>query len=151
MLGMVSGTFAQSSERVRSKEFSLSRGALALKGFDPVSYFRSGPQKGSKQFSYIYGGVQYHFISEKNLDAFKKSPHAFEPEYGGWCAWAMYDDGGRTEPNPSSFRIVDGKLYLFYDGLFGDTLKLWNDRTKKEEEIDMIRIADDYWSAQVDK
>ena len=143
--------FAESealSPDVRSKEFSLSRKSLALSGYDPVAYFQEGPKKGSKQLSHTFKGVLYYFSSEANRAKFIEDPYKYEPQYGGWCAWAMFDGGGRTEANPESYKIIDGKLYVFYDGFFGDTLALWND---KGDDETLINTADQYWGKQVFK
>jgi len=134
------------SPEVRSKEFSLSRKSLALGGYDPVAYFQEGPREGSKQLTYTFKGVLYYFSSEDNLVKFMEKPSQYEPQYGGWCAWAMFDGGGRTESNPQSFKIIDGKLYMFYDGFFGDTLAKWNE---KEDDEALIKKADQYWAEQV--
>lgn len=58
-------------------------------------------------------------------------------------------DGDRTEPNPKSFRIVGGKLLLFYDGLWGDTLKSWKEKAAKEPESKLIEQADKQWARQI--
>lgn len=43
--------------------------------------------------------------------AILEQPHAFAPQYGGYCAWAISQ--GYTAPiDPGAWRIVDGKLYL---------------------------------------
>lgn len=142
-------TFASIEElspEVRAKEFSISRKALALNGYDPVAYFKDGPTKGKKQTSYVFKGVLYHFASDENRKQFIDDPFCFEPQYGGWCAWAMYDGGGRTEANPENFKIIDGKLYVFYDGFFGDTLKLWNE---KDDDEKLTEQAYKYWAGQV--
>ena len=134
------------SPEVRLEEYSLSKKGLALKGYDPVAYFKEGPTKGSKKLSYTFNGVTYRFSSEENLEAFEAEPFAYEPQYGGWCAWAMSEGGGRTEANPERFRIIDDKLYVFYDGLFGDTLDLWN---KVDDDDALIDKADGFWEEQV--
>lgn len=131
---------------VRSKEFSLSRKALALKGYDPVAYFKDGPRKGNHQITHVYRGIRYRFASESNRALFMQQPTQYEPQYGGWCAWAMADKGGRTEANPESFKVIDGKLYVFYDGLFGDTLALWN---KVGDDAGLIDQANGYWARHV--
>ncbi|MGK0176267.1 MAG: YHS domain-containing protein [Lentimonas sp.] len=131
---------------VRAKEFSLSRKALALDGYDPVAYFQDGPTEGSRQLSHTFKGVVYHFVNEENQKKFIEDPLKYEPQYGGWCAWAMSDGGGRTEADPESFKIIDGKLYVFYNGLFGDTRSLWNEVSDDKKLIDQ---ADGYWSGQV--
>jgi len=32
----------------------------------------------------------------------------------------------KVEVDPGTFKIVDGKLYLFYNKFFNNTLKSWN-------------------------
>ena len=144
--GSIFAGIEELSPEVRVEEFSLSREALALNGYDPVAYFNGGPKKGSKQLSYTFKGVTYRFASEENRKQFIDDPFKFEPQYGGWCAWAMSDGGKRTEANPESFKIINGKLYVFYDGFFGDTLALWN---AVEDDKKLIGQADRYWADQV--
>lgn len=131
---------------VRAKEFSLSRKALALDGYDPVAYFQEGPARGSSQLSHTFKGVVYYFFNEENRAKFIEDPLMYEPQYGGWCAWAMSDGGGRTEANPESFKIIDGRLYVFYDGFWGDTLSQWN---AIGDDKKLIGQADRYWAEQV--
>ena len=33
--------------------------------------------------------------------------------------------GSKTEADPESFTVEDGRLYVFYDGFWGDTRKSW--------------------------
>ncbi len=105
---------------------------IALSGYDPVSYFLSNePKLGDKKLSVKHQGVIYHFSSQKNKDTFLKSPTYYLPQYGGWCAFAMGDYGKKVEVNPKTFKIIDGKLYLFYNSLLNNTLKSWNKNEKK--------------------
>lgn len=137
------------SDDIRQKNFSLSRGDLAIGGYDPVSYWNvNGPTKGDKKLTATHKGVVYRFSNKEHQSLFLSNPSKFEPQYGGWCAWAMID-GDRTKPDPKSFKIVDDKLYLFYDGLFGDTRALWNQRIQHEAESKLIETADSEWSAQL--
>mgnify|MGYP005840148481 CR=1 FL=1 len=141
--------FADPAASIRQNEYSLSRGHLALQGYDPVSYFKSsGPLKGRKSITTEYNGIHYRFGSETNKREFLKNPTQYEPEYGGWCAWAMLE-GDRTESNPESYKIVEGKVYLFYDGFFGDTLKKWNEKAEETPETQLIETADEHWSDQI--
>ena len=101
------------SEDVRKAQYNLKKG-LAIDGYDPVAYFtREKAMKGSPDVSYVYKGVEYRFVTVGNRDLFKADPGKYEPEYGGWCAYAMGDDGTKYSINPETFKIVDGKLYLF--------------------------------------
>lgn len=87
-----------------------------------------------------YQGVIYKFSSNENKDAFLKNPSRYEPQYGGWCAYAMGSEGGKVEINPETFKIIDGKLYLFYNQYFNNTLKSWN-----KEENNLKSKADANW------
>jgi hypothetical protein len=40
--------------------------------------------------------VTYYFSSASNKSAFAKSPLSYEPQYGGWCAFAMGDSGDKS-------------------------------------------------------
>jgi hypothetical protein len=106
---------------------NLAKGGLALAGHDPVSYFPEGggkPLPGTKDLELVHEGVRYRFSKSEHLDLFKRTPGRFEPAYGGWCAWAMAG-GDKVEVDPKSFLVQDGKLMLFYKGLFNDTRAKW--------------------------
>lgn len=116
--------------------------ALAIEGYDPVAYFPEGggkPAKGDAKFAYTYRGVEYHFATAANLDAFKKDPTRYEPAYGGWCAWAMAE-GRKVEIDPKAFRITGGRLFLFYTDIFTDTRNSW-----KKDEPRYMGQADGHW------
>ena len=129
-------TFSQSAKKL--KEFNLEN-KVALQGYDPVSYFKQNKAiKGKKEFSSTYDGVIYNFASQADKDLFIKSPASYEPEYGGWCAYAMGNAGEKVEIDPATFKIVDNKLYLFYNAYFNNTLKSWNkDQTNLNKKADL--------------
>jgi YHS domain-containing protein len=131
---------AQSS--MHGKEFNLGKNNLALQGYDPVSYFISGKAiKGSKEFAVSADGVTYYLSSVENKELFKKNYTKYEPQYGGWCAYAMGAKGEKVEVDPETFKIVDGKLYLFYNSFFNNTLKSWN-----KDEANLKTKADNNWN-----
>ncbi len=124
----------------RTKEFNLEKG-LAIKGYDPVAYFtQKKAVKGKKELTSTFEGVTYYFSSQTNKDLFLKSPSSYEPQYGGWCAYAMGSTGEKVEIDPETFKIVDGKLNLFYNAYFNNTLKSWN-----KDEVNLKRKADSNW------
>lgn len=132
-------TFAQNATK-RSKEFNLDK-KVAIQGYDPVSYFtQKKAVKGKSNFVTTHEGVTYNFSSQANKDTFLKNPASYEPQYGGWCAFAMGDYGEKVEVNPETFKIVDGKLYLFYNAYFNNTLKSWN-----KDETNLKKKADANW------
>ena len=121
----------QQATEVRKKHFLLNRQGVALDGYDPVSYFSNNPTKGKSEFMSAYKGIIYHFVSHENKIKFDKNPESYEPEYGGWCAYAMGEDGDKVEVDPKRYKIINGKINLFYNGIFGDTLKPWNEKEKE--------------------
>jgi hypothetical protein len=46
------------------------------------------------------------------------SSSSYAPQYGGWCAFAMGNSGEKVTVNPETFKIIDSKLYLFYNAFF---------------------------------
>jgi YHS domain-containing protein len=104
---------------------------VAIREFDPVSYFNNAPAKGNSKYFHKHRGIVYYFASEANREEFKKSPDKFEPAYGGWCAYTVATTGERIKVNPSTYKIVDGKLYLFSNFNGKSTLPLWNKEEKK--------------------
>ncbi len=126
---------------IRQKQFLLTKQKVAIEGYDPTSYFSGKPQKGKPDFTLVYEGVTYQFASATNLQKFKASPASFEPQYGGWCAYAMGKNNEKVEIDPETYKIVGGKLYLFYNKFFTNTLTKWN-----EEETVLKRQADSNWT-----
>jgi YHS domain-containing protein len=131
---------------LRLQEFNLQDENIAVQGYDVVSYFMGAPQKGNKSLSYEYEDVSYLFGNSDNLDLFKKQPEKFEPVYGGWCAYAMGETGEKVKIDPKTYKIIDGKLYLFYNFYFNNTLIDWN-----KNEHDLKSRADAYWHEIINK
>jgi YHS domain-containing protein len=130
------------SSSARAKDFNLENN-LAIKGYDPVAYFNQKKAiKGKKELAQTHQGVTYYFSSNENKEAFLKNPETYEPQYGGWCAFAIGDDNKKVSINPETFKIVDGKLYLFYNAYFNNTLKSWN-----KNESQLKAQADKNWQA----
>ena len=131
---------AQDPTALRKKEFNLD-GNIAIDGYDPVAYFKANKAvKGKKDLAVSHQGVIYYFSSGENKEAFKKNPSQYEPEYGGWCAYAMGAKGEKVSIDPETFKILNGKLYLFYNRFFNNTLKSWN-----KEEAKLKPAADASW------
>jgi len=133
-------SLAQDATATRKKHFNLD-GGIAIDGYDPVAYFKSNKAvKGNKSMSVFYEGVVYYFSSNENKEAFKKNPAGYEPQYGGWCAYAMGKEGDKVSIDPETFKVLNGKLYLFYNKLFNNTLKSWN-----KDEPGLKTKADGNW------
>lgn len=130
--------YAQTAKR--QEQFNL-KNKLALQGYDPVAYFKQNKAvKGKAAIAAAYEGIIYNFSTQANKEFFLKNPASYEPQYGGWCAYAMGARGEKVEINPETFKIVDGKLYLFYNAFFNNTLKDWN-----KDEPNLKKKADSNW------
>ena len=110
-------------------------------GYDVVEYFNGKALKGKQKYKSIYNKAIYKFSTQENLNRFKSNPTKYIPQYGGWCAYAMGDKGEKVSINPKTFEIRNGKLYLFYNTFFNNTLDSW-----LEEGAERLRMkADKNW------
>lgn len=132
------------TEAQRTNHYNHKKG-IAIKGYDPVAYFSGEAKKGDSKFKHTTKGITYHFSSASNLAKFKKKPTSYEPQYGGWCAYAFAKDQGKVSINPKSYKVVNGKLYLFYNAIGGNTLKSWN----KSADAPQISAADKVWKKTI--
>lgn len=138
----ITGVSAQQAAQVRSKEYNVDKSGIALQGYDPVAYFLDHKAlEGKKDIATVYSGATYRFATEEHRQAFKANPTKYEPQYGGWCAYAMGATGEKVEINPRTFKIIDGRLYVFYNRFFNNTLEKWN-----EDESHLKSTADKNWT-----
>jgi YHS domain-containing protein len=143
LLAFAINVYSQSSPK--TKDFNIGSDKLALEGYDPVAYFKQQKAvEGKSSISAQVEGVNYRFMSEANKNIFLSNPQSFEPQYGGWCAYAMGAKGEKVEVDPETFKIVDGKLYLFYNRFFNNTLDTWN-----KNEAALKLNADKNWNKLV--
>lgn len=132
-------------------QLNLEDGRLALAGYDAVSYFtESDPQKGKESLSLERAGVVYLFSTTENRERFREDPESYEPAFGGWCAWAMLA-GEKVEVDPRRYRIYEGKLLLFYDGFWGNTLEKWKRKVASENESKLFSQAEANWKEILNK
>lgn len=118
--------FTTISSLSQQTDYNLKKG-YAAEGYDVTAYFNNKALEGSKKFTTTYDGVKFKFVSQANLDTFKKTPEKFIPQYGGYCAYAIADKGKKVSVDPETFEIRDGKLYLFYNSWGTNTLEKWNE------------------------
>lgn len=113
---------------------------IAVDGYDLVSYFQNKPIKGLTQYAVKFKSATYLFQTEANKKLFISNPSKYLPMYGGYCAYAMGFDGSLVEIDPETYKIIDGKLYLFYNAYFNNTKTKWD-----KEEKSLKRKADSNW------
>ena len=130
---------------IRTENFNLDNG-LAIDGFDPVSYFNGKPSEGKKTYSLVHKGVTYYFSSAANRSAFTADSEKYEPAYGGWCAYAMGKSGEKVKVDPETFKIINGRVYLFYNFWGNNTLDDWN-----KDEPQLKSSADKRWKKYVNR
>lgn len=95
---------------------------IAIKGYDPVSYFvDSKPMQGSSEFTAAYNDAIYQFSSAEHRDTFQTNPEKYAPQYGGFCAFGVTKER-KFDTDPTAWRISDGKLYL---NLNKNVQKVW--------------------------
>lgn len=100
---------------------------VAIRGYDPVAYFRNGgPRPGKAEFTVRHGGATWRFASAEHKALFEADPEHYLPAYGGFCAYGT-SRGYLVKIEPEAWSIVDGRLYLNYDLGVRET---WLGRTK---------------------
>tara|TARA_B110000211_G_C14071345_1_gene550124 strand:- start:1565 stop:2035 length:471 start_codon:yes stop_codon:yes gene_type:complete len=86
---------------------------VSMNGYDVVTYFSEGePIEGNDQFSYKWKDATWLFSSLENSEAFQANPEMYAPQFGGYCSFAV-STGFTANPNPLSYSLIKGKLYLF--------------------------------------
>jgi YHS domain-containing protein len=114
---------------------------VILDGHDPVAFFTEGrPVKGSAGLRSTYRGAIYQFASQRNRETFDADPAKYEPQFGGWCAYAVSQ--GRTAPiQVETWSIVEGRLVLQHNA---KAVRLW-----EADPVKFLHLADRYWPAVV--
>lgn len=94
---------------------NLDKQGVAIQGYDPVAFFTQGkPVKGQSQYESTYKGAKYQFASAEDKATFDANPAKYEPQFGGYCAYAVSE--GHTAPvKIEAFMIVNGRLLMQYD------------------------------------
>lgn len=88
---------------------------VAIRGYDPVAYFRDGgPRLGKPEFSVRHAGAVWRFASAEHKALFEADPGHYLPAYGGFCAYGT-SRGYLVKIEPEAWSIVGGRLYLNYD------------------------------------
>lgn len=122
---------------------NLDRNGLAMKGYDPVSYFEpSGPLKGSTEFTALHDGATYRFANAENRDRFALKPTRYAPQFGGYCGYGA-SRNYLAPVDPEAFAIMDGRLILQYSK---DVLRRW-----QEDPRSRLTLADENWSGLVER
>lgn len=135
----------KSESRAYLHHYNLPSSGLALEGYCPVAYFAVNKAiKGKPEYASTYRDVDYWFVSDDAKKAFDANPEKYLPAYGGWCALGMAEED-KFPVDPTKFKIVDGRLFLFLNNKNVDALAIWNQHNEKE----LVAKADAHWKRVV--
>lgn len=74
---------------------------VAIRGIDPVACFTDGgPVPANPDHAAEWGGAMWHFASAQTATAFLTHRTPFAPQYGGFCAWAVAEQGELYATDP---------------------------------------------------
>jgi YHS domain-containing protein len=86
---------------------------LAIKGYDPVSYFEQGKATpGLVAYEHVWDEHRYRFSRPEHRDLFKANPTRYLPQFTNYCTMALAR-GLLKEANPEYWLINEGRLFLF--------------------------------------
>lgn len=125
------------------KLLNVDKNGVAIQGYDPVAFFtQNKPVKGKPEFESTYHGAKYQFASAEDKATFDGNPAKYEPQFGGFCAYAV--SRGHTAPiKVEAFQIVNGRLLMQYD------LSVLKDFQKDTDGN--LKKADKNWPGVVEK
>lgn len=86
-------------------------GGIAIDGSDPVGYFTANGPVAGKDFTVDHKGATWRFVTLASADAFRANPAAYEPAFGGYCAFAA-SRGYLAPTTPEAWTIYEDRLYL---------------------------------------
>jgi YHS domain-containing protein len=122
---------------------NLDRNGVAIEGYDPVAYFSdSKAVMGDPKITSTHGGAIYWFASAQHKRLFDADPSKYEPQFGGYCAYAASIDA-ISPIDPTVWEIVDGRLLLQHNK------KAW-DKWHADASGNLVK-ADKNWPGLVDR
>jgi YHS domain-containing protein len=122
---------------------NISSNGVAIDGYDSVGFFTERkPVKGDPAFRSTYRGAVYQFASAQHKAMFDADPARYEPQFGGYCAYAASID--TISPiDVNYWEIVDRRLLLQHNK------KAW-DAWHKDAAGNLVK-ADRNWPGLVER
>jgi len=146
MVSLISGERIMSQD-TQGKYYTSSEN-VAIGGYDAVAYFvQNKAVRGSKKNEVTHDGAAFWFSSDENKNLFTENPDKYIPQYGGWCAFGMAAQNSKVPSDPRTFKLYNGKLYLFFNDYWQgepfNTIVPWN-----ADEAALKEKADQNWTSQ---
>lgn len=92
---------------------NLDEEGIALRGYDPVSYFTAGkPVKGQAAYSFVWNDATWRFASAENRDLFSNEPEKYAPANGGYCTFGIVLRK-KFDGDPQVWSVIKSRLYVF--------------------------------------
>ena len=79
----------------------------------------------------FFTGKMKYVDTAGRVEKFQKNPEKYVPAFGGMCAFGQSIEK-EFEPDPTSYKIVGGRLFLFLKNDQGDALQLWSQGNESE-------------------
>jgi len=134
---------ASLSTALAGASVNVDRNGIGIQGYDPVAFFTDGkPVIGKEEFQSNYHDVVYHFASAEHQAMFDANPSAFEPQFGGYCAYGV-TKGHLAPVKIDAFQIVNGRLLMQYDKSVRETFN--------KDQRGNLELADKNWPALSEK
>lgn len=111
---------------------NINRDGYIADGYDVTEYFNDNAIKGNSLYISKFNGAMYKFLSIENKNKFDANPKKYQPQYGGYCAYAVGVNASKVSINPKSYLVDNNKLYLFYDNVLVDTKQKWLDNNPQK-------------------
>jgi YHS domain-containing protein len=114
---------------------------LMLFGHDVVSYFTENTHRpGNPAIKSVYKDVTFRFSKPEHKALFDANPEKYLPQFGGYCTNGIVY-GIPWGGNADTWRMIDGKLYIFGGAYSRDAFLL--DVPKN------MALANKYWAEEV--
>ncbi|WP_455219726.1 YHS domain-containing (seleno)protein [Kaarinaea lacus] len=133
LLAILSGIFSAAF----AADINKTSDGVAIDGYDPTAYFtESRPVKGDPAYTFNWAGATWQFANDQARELFAENPEKYAPQFGGYCSNGLSDDH-KIGADPRNWRIIDGKLYLFFSDYGREQ---WSGNVKS-----LIEAADETW------
>jgi YHS domain-containing protein len=112
-----------------------------LFGHDVVSYFTEGTHRmGQPTLKSVYKGVSFWFSKPEHKALFDAAPEKYIPQFVGYCTNGIVY-GIPWGGDANTWRIIDGKLYIFGGAGSRDAFLL--------DVPGNMKLANEYWASEV--